>query len=472
MTERISRLSSQEDQLHRAARAARQTTSDSTKSQTSSQPSALMTPQRLLSLQRTIGNRAVQRLLEQEARPQRITRSEQPKVTYRPRTVARKMIQRNIFHKMAKPLSKYMTLGSDSDRRSVDGLDQVKQDNRTSFSDIQDVSVPNGAHTLKGRYYLAKQANALINNNAYRGFTVLFLSGSGGSAETYSLPLAKTYCYEGANVLAVNYRGFGQSTMRQGNRDRRVGRDMITEDGLYSDARAMFNWLATNGVAANKVIVHGFSLGGAMASHLVADLAEDDIRVGGLVMHSPIDSVRSQAVSASKRLGGFAAKAGGLELDSIENLRRLSRIPGFANLAIHFMTGGDPDHLGLAYTQMQEDARGMGFTDVSATAAEGADHLNSASHMEVAVRGGNRRGNAANSVNRLFPQDAVQGPVQDAVQEPVQDAVQEPSVSDVEAQMPQEEASNEELAETQQAAKEQPGKVHNLISMFEEMGGK
>ena len=71
-----------------------------------------------------------------------------------------------------------------------------------------------------GRYAVAVHHD--INGNgdkdandggAYAGKTVLFLSGSGGSAETYGLQIARYYCVRGADVVAVNYRGFGGSTV-------------------------------------------------------------------------------------------------------------------------------------------------------------------------------------------------------------------------------------------------------------------
>ena len=82
-----------------------------------------------------------------------------------------------------------------------------------------------------------------------------------------------------ANVLAVEYRGYGKS---EGSPD---------ESGLYLDAQAAWEYVVRErGIAPQRVIAFGQSLGTAVA----ADLATSR-EVGGAVLEAPFPSVAAVA---------------------------------------------------------------------------------------------------------------------------------------------------------------------------------
>jgi abhydrolase domain-containing protein 12 len=62
------------------------------------------------------------------------------------------------------------------------------------------------------------------------------------------------------NVIAFDYRGFGDST------------GYPTEEGLYTDARAMWDWTLEHGAHANRTTLMGHSLGTGVATHLASVL--------------------------------------------------------------------------------------------------------------------------------------------------------------------------------------------------------
>ncbi len=63
----------------------------------------------------------------------------------------------------------------------------------------------------------------------------------------------------GINVLAIDYRGYGLSNGKP------------SEDGLYLDAEACWAWLiAIKGFRPDQIVLHGRSLGGALAAFLAA----------------------------------------------------------------------------------------------------------------------------------------------------------------------------------------------------------
>jgi fermentation-respiration switch protein FrsA (DUF1100 family) len=71
-----------------------------------------------------------------------------------------------------------------------------------------------------------------------------------------------------ANVLAVDYRGYGRS---EGS---------PSEAGLYADARAAYDWLCAR-IPAGRIVVFGKSLGGGPACELAAE-----VPCGGLILQS------------------------------------------------------------------------------------------------------------------------------------------------------------------------------------------
>jgi len=90
----------------------------------------------------------------------------------------------------------------------------------------------------------------------------------------------------GYSVLAIDYRGFGQS---QG--------DLPSEASVYEDARAAWERFTQMQPDASKRLIYGHSLGGAVAIDLAADLTAQakkqqvEVPVRGLVIESTFTSL-------------------------------------------------------------------------------------------------------------------------------------------------------------------------------------
>lgn len=113
--------------------------------------------------------------------------------------------------------------------------------------------------------------------------TILFLHGNTATRAFY----VRVRQYSGfssrvrANVLAIDYRGFGDSE------------GTPSETGLMTDSRAAWDWLITNGANPKDIVIVGHSLGTAVASKLSVSLAEDGTQFRGLALLSPFSSLHA-----------------------------------------------------------------------------------------------------------------------------------------------------------------------------------
>lgn len=122
---------------------------------------------------------------------------------------------------------------------------------------------------------------------------VLFLSGSGGTSEAYGGHIAGRYAGQyDCNVLALNYRGYGQNTAFS------PSEKSITQDGF-----AMINHLLQQGFQPEQIIVHGYSLGASVASRIQLSVESRGFALGGAVYDRPMSSATDSAKAAARQEG-------------------------------------------------------------------------------------------------------------------------------------------------------------------------
>lgn len=105
------------------------------------------------------------------------------------------------------------------------------------------------------------------------------------------------------NILAYDYRGYGKSEGRP------------TEAGVYEDALAAYDSLRADGVAPEKIICFGESLGGAVSIYLASQRP-----CAGVAVVSTFTTLRDVAQS---HFGPLAMLAGG-RFDSLQRIATLS----------------------------------------------------------------------------------------------------------------------------------------------------
>ncbi len=104
--------------------------------------------------------------------------------------------------------------------------------------------------------------------------TILLCHGNGGNI-SHRVQLIKILHDLNLNVLIFDYRGYGQSEGKP------------SEEGTYKDAKAAWLYLVRKkNIAPSNIIIHGRSLGGAVASHLARE-----VNPGGLILESSFTSV-------------------------------------------------------------------------------------------------------------------------------------------------------------------------------------
>ncbi len=92
----------------------------------------------------------------------------------------------------------------------------------------------------------------------------------------------------GFSVFAIDYRGFGKS---EG--------DLPSEETVYADALAGWQWLAAEVPDASRRFIYGHSLGGAVAIDLAARLSDRNAQAGGLIVESTFTSLPDIAAAVT-----------------------------------------------------------------------------------------------------------------------------------------------------------------------------
>ena len=112
------------------------------------------------------------------------------------------------------------------------------------------------------------------------GMTVLVAPGNAGNRGDRA-PLARALGDAGFDVLLVDYRGYGGNP------------GSPTESGLALDVRAAYEALRDRDVAADRILLFGESLGGAVVTSLATE-----VPAAGLVLRSPFVDLATVAADA------------------------------------------------------------------------------------------------------------------------------------------------------------------------------
>ncbi|MCG6305173.1 MARTX multifunctional-autoprocessing repeats-in-toxin holotoxin RtxA [Vibrio vulnificus] len=218
------------------------------------------------------------------------------------------------------PLTRFLNnelYGEKDARRKIGDITQTLLDHAVENGESQKVTLKGEAGRLTG-YYHQGAASSEGETSATSGKVVLFLHGSGSSAEEQASAIRNHYQKQGIDMLAVNLRGYGESDGGP------------SEKGLYQDARTMFNYLVNDkGIDPSNIIIHGYSMGGPIAADLARYAAQNGQAVSGLLLDRPMPSmtkaITAHEVANPAGIVGAIAKAVNGQFSVEKNLKGLPK---------------------------------------------------------------------------------------------------------------------------------------------------
>ncbi|RKY31256.1 MAG: alpha/beta hydrolase [Candidatus Omnitrophota bacterium] len=134
------------------------------------------------------------------------------------------------------------------------------------------------------------------------GCTVLFCHGNGGNI-SHRLEKLKFFNTLKSNVFIFDYRGYGKSQGRP------------SEEGLYIDVKAAYDYLLTRNIAPDEIIGFGESLGGAV----IIDLASKN-KIGALIVSGTISNAGDMAKQLYPYLPSWIFSS---RLDSLNKIKSI-----------------------------------------------------------------------------------------------------------------------------------------------------
>ncbi|HFQ5062735.1 TPA: MARTX multifunctional-autoprocessing repeats-in-toxin holotoxin RtxA [Vibrio vulnificus] len=218
------------------------------------------------------------------------------------------------------PLTRFLNnelYGEKDARRKIGEITQTLLDHAVENGESQKVTLKGEAGRLTG-YYHQGAASSEGETSATSGKVVLFLHGSGSSAEEQASDIRNHYQKQGIDMLAVNLRGYGESDGGP------------SEKGLYQDARTMFNYLVNDkGIDPSNIMIHGYSMGGPIAADLARYAAQNGQAVSGLLLDRPMPSmtkaITAHEVANPAGIVGAIAKAVNGQFSVEKNLKGLPK---------------------------------------------------------------------------------------------------------------------------------------------------
>jgi uncharacterized protein len=119
----------------------------------------------------------------------------------------------------------------------------------------------------------------------------LFLHGNAGNL-THRVPRIQEIVAAGSSVLMLDYRGYGKSSGRP------------SEMGLYRDSEAGFIYLLSKGYRPEQIVLHGESLGTAVAIDLASRRP-----CAGLILEGPFTSASDVAATVLPVIGPLLVRS-------------------------------------------------------------------------------------------------------------------------------------------------------------------
>jgi RTX toxin RtxA len=260
-----------------------------------------------------------------------------------------------------------MTFGDEQSRKDVN-LPEAKGQIR-EMGNAKAITVrASAAEVMKGHFFSPADSLEPGKPDISKP-VVLLLTGTAGCAEVQGRELAEMYSHGApqANVLSVNYRGFGESDG-----------GLPSRQSVYEDGHAMFNELLNMGFKPEQIVVHGYSMGATVAAKIQESAQRQGMRLKAVVLDRPMTSVFEAAKAHTG--GGFVGSAAGkVARWGVGAMDCLAKVKGLEpESAPPMLVTYDAETLGPGSQRLGETVRERLGSDKVRVKSTDAEHLDNA----------------------------------------------------------------------------------------------
>lgn len=125
--------------------------------------------------------------------------------------------------------------------------------------------------------------------------TIVYFHANAGGMNHRLYSFKEFFDKHKVNVLAVEYRGFGESE------------GVASEEGIKLDSKAFFKFVQESPlIDENNVVLFGRSLGGAVSLFLASELEQNGVRLKGIIVENTFLSIKLMATKLMPFLKPFS----------------------------------------------------------------------------------------------------------------------------------------------------------------------
>ncbi|GMB10942.1 MAG: hypothetical protein NkDv07_0898 [Candidatus Improbicoccus devescovinae] len=127
------------------------------------------------------------------------------------------------------------------------------------------------------------------------------------------IPSVEPFLSEGATIVAVDYPGYGSSKLR-------LPALRLNQKKIYEAGDNIFDYVnQTLGIPEQEMIIFGYSLGGAIASHVFAKSCQKEKAPHAVILASPLCGVNKVSIPIAEFVTGS-------ELNTVKNFKDIEKI--------------------------------------------------------------------------------------------------------------------------------------------------
>jgi len=167
-------------------------------------------------------------------------------------------------------------------QKEIGGIPRRPADNPRSYRSPAEHGIPFTSHMIKcSDSVLINSWFLLQKSNPEKAPTIIFFHGNAGNIGLRLPNAAQMYSRLQANILMVEYRGYGDSDTVKPN-----------EKGLKLDAEAALDFALNHpSIDSERIFVFGRSLGGAVAFHLALYAHKQNKPLAGIIVENTFLSI-------------------------------------------------------------------------------------------------------------------------------------------------------------------------------------